>query len=165
MRNLLLIIVGLIVLVAVAWFGSRAFVGVFNSSRNIPGNPFGSRVTPTPNGAIVTVTPTDLPIQNDSTNITVVNPVPNMTVSSPFTVSGNARVFENVVSIELTDNAGTVLYSGTAYANAPDVGQFGNFSQQVQFVTNATSGTLTVYQASARDGSRVDVVKIPLQFN
>ena len=63
-----------------------------------------------------------------------------------------------------SDDNGIVLFEGTAIANAPDVGQFGPFEKQIEFNTNALSGTLTVYQASAKDGSRIDVVTIPLKF-
>ncbi len=165
MRNALLLIVGIIVLLVVAWYGSRALGGVFTASRNITPVPT-AILTATPSAAM---TPNPVSVnaqpQSQSQNITVSTPAPNSTVRSPFVVGGSARVFESVVSIELTDNSGNVLYSGNAFTNAPDAGLFGQFQQQIQFVTNATSGVLTVYQASPRDGSRVDVVEVPLVFN
>lgn len=170
MRNTILIIAGVVFLVVIAWLGSRAFVGIFDSSRNVLNIPTNSSSAPTnsvitPTNLTIAPSPTATAVQNTTQNIVVTGPVQGNMVSSPFIVSGNARVFENVVSIELSDSAGNVLYSGTAYANSPDVGQFGKFEQQVQFVTDASSGKLTVYQASARDGSRIDVVEVPLNFN
>ena len=80
------------------------------------------------------------------------------------TVKGSARVFENVVSLELTDYNGKLLYADTVMADAPDTGQFGPFEKEITFKTNVPSGVLTVYQASAKDGSRIDLVTIPLKF-
>lgn len=160
MRSLFLIIGGLLVLVLVVWFVSRSFNQVFDFTKN---------PTPTPAGSIVTVTPSpgakNSPTPSSSGNITVKNPVGSSTVSSPFIVRGSARVFENIVSIELTDNNGNVLYSGGAYANSPDVGQFGEFEQSVQFRTNSASGVLRIFQISAKDGSKMDIVEVPLNFN
>ena len=109
------------------------------------------------------VTPTPEVLQEEK-NITVVLPVTGSSVSSPFIVKGSARVFENVVSIELTDDKGSVLFEGTAMADAPDVGQFGPYEKDIEFSTTAGRGMLTVYQASAKDGSRIDVVTIPVIF-
>lgn len=103
-------------------------------------------------------------VTQEEKNITVEQPAADTVVSSPITVKGSARVFENVVSLELTDNNGTVLFEGTAMASAPDVGKFGPYEKEIEFKTNAPSGTLTIYQASAKDGSRIDVVTIPLKF-
>ncbi len=77
---------------------------------------------------------------------------------------GKARVFENVVSIRLKDKNGKILFQGTTNAQSPDVGQFGLFQKEVTFETMQKEGTLEVYQASARDGSEIDKVTIPVKF-
>lgn len=104
------------------------------------------------------------PFATESDNIKVTSPRPNERVSFTFVISGQARVFENVVSFRVKDKAGTVLVTGTAYANSPDTGQFGEFSKQVTVTTTSSSGTVEVFQASARDGSDQDLVTIPVLF-
>lgn len=99
-----------------------------------------------------------------SRNIEVLSPRGGDSVKSGFAVKGNARVFENVVSIRLSDSDGYILVQTTAYANAPDVGQFGPFEKILNFQTNSSMGTLEVYQASAKDGSEIDKVSVPLLF-
>lgn len=99
-----------------------------------------------------------------STNIEVLSPRTGDAVQSGFAVKGNARVFENVVSIRLTDSGGNILVQTWTYANAPDVGKFGPFEKMLNFQTYATEGTLEIYQSSAKDGSEIDKVTIPLLF-
>ena len=99
-----------------------------------------------------------------SRNIEVLSPRGGDFVKSGFRVMGNARVFENVVSIRLTDSEGNVLVQTTASANASDVGQFGPFEKVLNYQTSATEGTLEVYQVSAKDGSEIDKVVVPILF-
>ena len=99
-----------------------------------------------------------------SENIEVLSPLTGDTVSNSFTVKGNARVFESVVSIRLTDSQGNIIVQTTTIANAPDVGKFGPFEKVITFVSEDTLGTLEVYQASPKDGSDTDKVTIPLLF-
>lgn len=99
-----------------------------------------------------------------SRNIEVLSPRGGDNVKSGFAVKGNARVFENVVSIRLTDSLGNVLVQTTADANAPDAGMFGSFEKVLKFETSATEGTLEVYQSSAKDGSEIDKVIVPVIF-
>lgn len=100
-----------------------------------------------------------------SNNIEVLSPRGGDSIKSGFAVKGNARVFENVVSIRLLDSLGNVLVQTNASANAPDVGKFGPFEEVLKFQSDDSSGTLEVYQVSAKDGSEIDKVTIPLQFN
>ena len=100
-----------------------------------------------------------------SRNIEVLSPRGGDFVKSGFAIKGNARVFENMVSIRLTDSEGNLLVQTSSYANAPDVGMFGSFEKVLKFETNATEGTLEVYQVSAKDGSEIDKVTIPVLFN
>lgn len=101
----------------------------------------------------------------DVVNIVVDQPLSGDTVSSPLHLSGQARVFENTVNYKLVDDEGGLITEGYVTANAPDIGQFGSFSQDILFVTTARTGTLQVFQYSAKDGSMDDLVEIPLNFN
>lgn len=100
-----------------------------------------------------------------SKNIEVLSPLSGDIVKSGFVVKGNARVFENVVSIRLMDSLGGILSQTTTLANAPDAGKFGPFDKTMIFQTDDISGTLEIYQSSAKDGSEIDKVTIPLLFS
>ncbi|MEK9206921.1 MAG: Gmad2 immunoglobulin-like domain-containing protein, partial [Patescibacteria group bacterium] len=93
------------------------------------------------------------------------SPLGGDSVKSGFIVKGNARVFESVVSIRLLDSVGNILIQTTTMANAPDAGQFGPFEKMINFITTDSSGALEVYQVSAKDGSEIDKVSVPLLFN
>ena len=101
---------------------------------------------------------------SSSLNIEVLSPRGGDNIKSGLAVKGNARVFENVVSIRLSDSEGNILVQTTANANAPDTGQFGPFEKMLNFQTNSDTGTLEIYQVSAKDGSEIDKVTIPLLF-
>lgn len=97
-------------------------------------------------------------------NIIVSSPVENATVNSPFYVEGEARVFENVVSIRLEDNDGKILFQGTTDAQSPDTGQYGQFSKEIKYETSEKGGILEVFESSAKDGSEINKIAIPIKF-
>jgi germination protein M len=85
-------------------------------------------------------------------------------VSSPFTVSGTADVFEAVVSWELLDANGSVIAEGTTNATC-GTGCRGDFIATVAYrIDHEQDGTLKVFEASAKDGSPVNVVEMPLRL-
>lgn len=129
-------------------------------------NPF-AKTTPFPTISLAT---TDIPTTGSITpsasiNIEVLTPLTGDNVKSGFSVKGNARTFENMVAIRLLDSIGNVLIETNTMANAPDVGKFGPFEKSIIFETSDTSGSLEVFQYSAKDGSEIDKVIIPLQFS
>jgi hypothetical protein len=97
-------------------------------------------------------------------SIVVFIPKENATVSSPFDIEGKARVFENMVSIRLKDKIGKILFQGTTDAQSPDMGEFGLFQTEIKYATSQTEGTLEVFEASAKDGSDINKVIIPVKF-
>lgn len=99
-----------------------------------------------------------------SQNIEVLAPFMGDNVKSGFIVKGNARTFENNVAIRLLDSNGNILIETFTTANAPDMGQFGPFEKSINFSTDDTSGKLEVFQYSAKDGSEIDKVEIPVIF-
>ena len=96
--------------------------------------------------------------------IVVERPIPGEQLNSPFTVSGFSRTFESNVQWELTLPAGeTVVASGFTTAQQPDVGVHGPFELTVGDLGGATGDALlTVFEESARDGSRVNVYEVPI---
>lgn len=97
-------------------------------------------------------------------NIVVFDPKENAKISSPFDVTGKARVFESVVSLRLKDKNGKILFQGVIDAKSPDVGQFGLFQEEITYETNQSEGTLEVFESSAKDGSEINKVEIPVKF-
>lgn len=132
------------------------------SAPSHPPTPF---VSNTPRQQVVT--PTTQIFQDK--NIIVSVPVTNQPVAKTFTVAGNARVFENVVSIRIIDESTRkVLIQTTTYAHAPDVGQYGPYTESVtlpETVTNGSKLLLEVYQVSPKDGSDIDTVIIPVMYS
>ncbi len=85
-------------------------------------------------------------------------------VESPIEISGSADVFEAQFRVELTDAGGSVLAARAVMATA-GTGTRGTFSLSVPYaLATAGPGTLTVFDLSPKDGSRIDVVQIPLQL-
>lgn len=98
-------------------------------------------------------------------NIRVTSPKPNDTLTSPFVVVGEARVFENVVNVRVTNAKGEAFINETAYAKAPEAGQFGPFSINLSYkFKNTKEGFVEVYHASPKDGSEQDLIRIPVKF-
>lgn len=97
--------------------------------------------------------------------IWVTTPKPGNEVSSPLTVHGNARVFEAVVSMRIITKDGQKI----AQTNTMAVGGAplrGDFNTSISFTAPAAAkeGYLEVYWASPKDGSDLDLVKIPVIF-
>lgn len=113
-------------------------------------------------------TPTQTqPIQSE--NIIVDEPKSGQIVGKVFQIVGRARVFENVVSIRLSHkDTKAIIFQKTTYANAPDVGRFGLFSDIIDIsdanLSDNAKLLLEVYQASAKDGKDVDTVSVDLTY-
>lgn len=97
-------------------------------------------------------------------NITVTSPTNDEAVRLPMIISGQARVFENQLSYRIVDENGAILSSGNTMANSPDMGKFGPYTITINDLGNFTHGKMSieVFQNSARDGSEIDKVTIPV---
>jgi germination protein M len=94
--------------------------------------------------------------------ILVESPVIGQSVSSPVTVSGTANVFEATVSVWILDEHGTKVGDGFITATC-GTGCRGTFSGRISYsVSHDQKGTVEVFESSAKDGSHVNVVKIPV---
>jgi hypothetical protein len=116
--------------------------------------------TPTIGFDAIPVTEVDRSDFEDQTPaILVESPTPGASVTSPVTVSGISNTFEANVRYDVTDAGGAVVDDGFTTATA-GTGTWGEFS----FTTAPDPGdvTLTVFQESAEDGSRVDEYVVPL---
>ncbi|MDZ4229607.1 MAG: GerMN domain-containing protein, partial [Candidatus Veblenbacteria bacterium] len=105
---------------------------------------------------------------SDLRNVLVYAPPAQAMATSPFIVSGIARVFENTVSLKVVNEDEETVWTGFTTANAPDVGTYGGYSAIVDLSgTELTAGDrvrLEVFQSSAKDGSEIDKVVVPLEL-
>lgn len=96
--------------------------------------------------------------------IFVESPAPFAVISGPIHLQGTANTFEATFMVRLTDASGAVLLEQPVMATSGS-GTRGSFDVTLDLaVQRAGPGTLTVYEASARDGSPVNVVDIPVML-
>lgn len=94
--------------------------------------------------------------------ISVQSPNIGETISSPVTVSGSANVFEATVSLRILDQNGHEIARGFTNATC-GTGCRGTYSKTLSYkVDHEQPGTVEVFESSAKDGSPINVVKIPV---
>jgi len=104
------------------------------------------------------------PVNTSNNGISVRLPVLYTQIASPVIVAGNAVAFENTVSVLVRDERGIIRGRGFATADAPDVGQSGPYKTAVAF--DAPPDTIVyveVFEASAKDGLPIHMVRIPVR--
>ena len=95
--------------------------------------------------------------------IEVDTPTAGQRVSSPITVRGRASAFEAVFGIALYDQQGTELVRMSAQSAAGQM--LAPYTATVAYrLASEQDGCLWVYNVSARDGSRYDIVQVPLRL-
>ncbi|MCH8920755.1 MAG: Gmad2 immunoglobulin-like domain-containing protein [Chloroflexi bacterium] len=89
------------------------------------------------------------------------------TVTSPVTISGQVLAFEATYQIGIFDIAGDPIVEPLFGTAGPgEAGKLAPFSIDVAFdVDEATPACIWVYEASARDGSRIHVGQIPVTLS
>lgn len=98
-------------------------------------------------------------------NILVYTPEPRSEVGLPLVIRGEARTFESSFSYRVKDQNGSVLAAGAGIAQSPDVGQFGPFEVRASYLRPATTeGIVEVFEYSAKDGSEINKVSVPVRF-
>lgn len=98
-------------------------------------------------------------------NIIVYAPQPNDEVGLPLVIKGEARVFESTFNYRIKDGDGSIIHESFGMAAAPDMGQYGPFELSVNYPKpKAATGTVEVFEYSAKDGSEINKVIIPVRF-
>ncbi len=96
--------------------------------------------------------------------ILVESPLPFERVTSPIRAIGTANTFEATFQYDLRDPAGKLLKTHFVTATS-GTGTRGTFDFSVPFMSTSTGmGRLVVYELSAKDGSRIHQVEIPVRF-
>jgi hypothetical protein len=94
--------------------------------------------------------------------IFVDRPAWGASLGNPGTVSGEANVFEASFQVELIDGGGRTLVEQTVTASC-GTGCWGSFRTSLSYaVGRAQWGTLRVFEASAQDGTPVNVTEYPV---
>lgn len=96
--------------------------------------------------------------------ILIESPLPGATVTSPLSASGNSNTFEATHQLELLDANKKVLAEKTVTATS-GTGTRGTWAAEMTFEPSSSEGGyLVAYESSAQDGSRINVVEIPIRF-
>lgn len=98
--------------------------------------------------------------------ICVDNSVAQEALTNPFTATGSGLSFENTINYRLVDAEGNELIEGFTMAQAPDVGQPGDFSIRdfILRVPKTSKGTLEVFEYSAKDGEPIHKARISVEL-
>ena len=100
--------------------------------------------------------------EDETPAILVESPLSFEEVASPLRVTGTANTFEANFQYELTDPDGVVVAENFVTATS-GTGTRGTFEFSVPFEFEG-EGTLTVFESSAKDGSRINIAEIPLRL-
>jgi hypothetical protein len=111
--------------------------------------------TPTPTSTVVWTDP--------DRAIELFSPVADGLYHSPIEVRGFSQTFEGVVNLRLSAAGGEVLAERTAMGGSVD--GFAFFATNLRFTAGEEiSATLEVFEVSAKDGSEIHKVTIPLRL-
>lgn len=85
-------------------------------------------------------------------------------VGKTFSVTGTGVAFENSISWRI-EESGKQIADGFTTADAPDVGQPGPFTINVQNLKNTTGNvSIVIFEHSAKDGTPIHELRIPLRI-
>ncbi len=101
---------------------------------------------------------------DDQVNQVVLDRFPNL--ASPFVFHGTGTAFESQMSWRLRDAKRKVIGEGSFHVLSPDAGIPGPFNVEGTWKTppKTATGTLFVFEASAKDGSPIHIVTVPVTF-
>lgn len=98
-------------------------------------------------------------------SILVESPLPFAEVTSPLRITGTANTFEAMFQINVTDGEGLIVYDQPAMATS-GTGTRGTFDVSVAFeVPRPGVGAVIVFESSARDGSPIHLVEVPVSVS
>jgi len=121
--------------------------------------PTGAERTPTTDALATVCEENPDPATDDLVRVNA--PVAPDAVSSPVTVQGRIAAFEATFQLTIFDADGNIL--GEEVGMSSEGQTLAPFAEDVPFsVTEETPACLWVYEESARDGSPVHVVQIPV---
>jgi len=134
-------------------------VGIAVLLDNIP-----AKVSPTP--AISTTQSVSATPEETAGNIRVFSPQAGDEVGLPIVIKGEARTFEAAFSYRIKNSDGNVLVEGHSMTTGTeDYPAFRPFEVTVNYPDpKTTSGSVEVFEYSAKDGSEINKVIVPVKF-
>ena len=102
-------------------------------------------------------------IEEQTPQILIESPLAGDSVRSPIRLRGTANVFEATVSIDVRNARGAILERTFTTATS-GTGTRGTFDTRVDVPGRAGDVTVVAYEASAKDGSQLHVVEVPLEL-
>ncbi len=99
----------------------------------------------------------------ETPQILVESPLPGDTARSPIRLRGTANVFEATVSIDVRDANGDLLERTFTTATS-GTGTRGTFDTELALRDHEGEVTVVAYESSAKDGSPLHVVELPLEL-
>lgn len=102
----------------------------------------------------------DRPVVAASDWIKLFSPAPESKVDSVITLAGIANVFEGTVIYEILSEDGQSLAKGFVTAA---MGDWGYFEEEIPLPGDESSYLLSVYSESARDGSKMFEIRVPIE--
>lgn len=102
--------------------------------------------------------------EDETPFILVESPLPFETVDDPFRAMGTANTFEATFEYEVVDPAGKIVDKSFVTATS-GTGTRGTFDFRTKpFTSGPGTGALLVFEYSAKDGSRIHEIRIPVQL-
>ncbi|MDO8435158.1 MAG: Gmad2 immunoglobulin-like domain-containing protein [bacterium] len=122
------------------------------------------QTAPSPSASVST-TPTETP-EVITGNIHVFSPQPDDEVGLPLVIKGEARTFEAAFAYRVKNSKGNVLVEGHSMTTGTeDYPAFRPFEVTVNYPDPKTaSGSVEVFEYSAKDGSEINKVVVPVRF-
>jgi germination protein M len=119
-----------------------------------------------PEGASVALGYTRADFEEQTPSVLVESPIPFEEVDSPIRATGTANTFEANFHYELTDTDGLIVDENfvTATSGTGTRGTF-EFTTGEYTVPFDGIGALIVFERSAEDGSKMNIVEIPLRMS
>jgi hypothetical protein len=97
--------------------------------------------------------------------ILIESPLPFEEVRSPLRVTGTANTFEAVFQLTVTDGEGLIVHDEAKMATS-GTGTRGTFDVTATFdVPRAGVGAVIVFEHSAKDGSPINLVEVPVRIS
>jgi hypothetical protein len=99
--------------------------------------------------------------EDEAPAILVESPLLGERVTSPLRIRGSANTFEATFVFDLVDWDGRILETDFVTATSGS-GTRGTFDATIPFEVDRPGGALIVYERSAKDGSKINLVEIPI---
>jgi len=123
--------------------------------------PAGPSPTPVPTAVANVCQANPSPVNPANPNVIVNSPAPNNVVTSPMRITGQANVFEAQFNVTLYGELGGVIAEASGMTAEGQT--LSPFTLELPFaVSREQPACLWVYAISPRDGSKIDVVQVPI---